>query len=69
MLELASQDFSQFLASEKLVLVNVYVPWCGYCQILSPILENTAQQAFDENLPVRIIARVMKVVRVNFSTR
>lgn len=53
--ELNSENFeSEVLKSEKTVLIDFYAEWCGPCQMLSPIVEQVANE--NDNI---------KVVKIN----
>lgn len=44
-LEVASNNFEEeVLKSEKPVLVDFYADWCGPCKMLSPIVEEVAEE-------------------------
>lgn len=45
----------EVILSDKLVLVDLYAPWCGPCRALAPVLEEIAEKYQDE----------VKVVKVN----
>ena len=54
MKEITQNEFeNEVLNSKELVLVDFWAPWCGPCQMITPILE----QLSEENL--------IKVVKVN----
>ena len=54
-LEVTSKNFEQeVLKSEKTVLIDFYADWCGPCKMLSPIVEQVAQENKD-----------IKVVKIN----
>ena len=36
--------FSEVLESEKTVLLDVYADWCGPCRMVSPIVDEIAEQ-------------------------
>lgn len=50
---LTEQDFEKDVAgSEKPVLVDFYADWCGPCRVLSPIVEELADE-YADRLDVR----------------
>ena len=54
-LRVTSQNFEEeVLKSDKTVLVDFYADWCGPCKMLSPIVDEVAQENED-----------IKVVKVN----
>lgn len=47
-IKLTKENFEQeVLKSEKLVLVDFYADWCGPCQMLSPIVDEIADERSD----------------------
>lgn len=54
-IKVTSQNFEEeVIKSEKLVLVDFYADWCGPCKMLSPIVDQIAEENSD-----------IKVVKVN----
>ena len=56
MLVLTSENFEEeVLKSDKKVLVDFYADWCGPCKMMSPVLEQIAEEVKD----------TAKIVKVN----
>ena len=42
------------MANEKLVLVDFWAPWCGYCRRIGPAYEKVAEQYGDSMLVAKV---------------
>ncbi|KAB7507028.1 Protein disulfide-isomerase A4, partial [Armadillidium nasatum] len=63
---LETSNFSDFVKSEKLSLVEFYAPWCGHCKELAPQYEAAAEDLKNFNIP---LAKVDAVAETSFSKR
>ncbi|MBQ9712998.1 MAG: thioredoxin [Bacteroidales bacterium] len=43
-----NDNFKDILASPKPVLVDVWATWCGPCRVLSPIVDEIAEEMADK---------------------
>ncbi len=41
------KTFNELISSEEPVLVDFFATWCGPCQMMQPILQDTARQVGD----------------------
>jgi len=42
--EVKDSTFEEFVKSAPLVIVDCWAPWCGPCRMLSPIIEQLAEE-------------------------
>lgn len=52
-LKVVNDNFSQIEGSDKTVLLDFYADWCGPCQMVSPIVEEIADE-YEEYLVGKI---------------
>ena len=48
------EQFEHSVANEKLVLVDFWAPWCGYCRRIGPAYEKVAEQYGDSMLVAKV---------------
>lgn len=46
--EMTSENFHALVSGEKPVLVDFFATWCGPCKMLSPLVEQLAEDKSDE---------------------
>ena len=46
-IKLDSSNFDEIIAGEKPVLLDFYAAWCGPCRMLSPIVDEIAEEMDD----------------------
>jgi len=55
LVEVGDDDFAGAVATKRLVLVDLWAPWCGPCRMVAPVLEKLSDD----------FAGTLKVVKVN----
>jgi len=43
-LDVTDAGFDSHVASDRLVVVDCWAPWCGPCKMLSPVIDSLAQK-------------------------
>ena len=46
-IKVSKENFNEVISSEKLVLLDFYADWCGPCRMVSPIVEEIADERED----------------------
>jgi thioredoxin 2 len=55
LVEAGDSDFATAVGTKRLVLVDLWAPWCGPCRMVAPVLEKLSREFADS----------LKVVKVN----
>ena len=45
--EITDSNFEEVTSTDKLVVVDMWAPWCGPCRMVGPIIENISEELND----------------------
>ena len=45
--EITDSNFEEVTSTDKLVVVDMWAPWCGPCRMVGPIIENISDELND----------------------
>uniref|UniRef100_A0A451DFV7 Thioredoxin n=1 Tax=Buchnera aphidicola (Cinara pseudotsugae) TaxID=2518978 RepID=A0A451DFV7_9GAMM len=69
-IELTDKNFKkEVFFSEKYVLVDFWADWCGPCKILSPLLEDIAEEYVERIVIGKINIDMNKKIPIKYSIR
>lgn len=61
--------FQDLIQQDKLVLVDFFAPWCGPCQMLSPVLDQVKQELAENITIIKIDVDKNTALTTEYSTR
>jgi thioredoxin 1 len=67
-MDLTSENFDQVIARGGVVLVDFWAPWCGPCKMMSPIVDELAQEMEDITVG-KVNADVQPQLAMQFNIR
>lgn len=53
-IELTEGNFDEFMQANDMAFVDLFAPWCVWCQRLAPTWEKFAQEVKKENMPIGV---------------
>lgn len=53
-IELTEGNFDEFMQANDMAFVDMFAPWCVWCQRLAPTWEKFAQEVKKENMPIGV---------------
>jgi thioredoxin 1 len=68
-METKPKTFSELIQGDKPVLVDFFATWCGPCQMMQPILEETSRQLGDKVKVVKVDVDKNPLAAGNFQVR
>lgn len=61
--------FNELIAGDQPVLVDFFATWCGPCQMMQPILQDTAKQVSDKVKIIKVDVDKNQLAARNFQVR
>ena len=68
-IDLNDENFKEHMASEKPVLVDFWAEWCGPCKMLTPIIEELAEDYADRAIIAKVNVDKSPTIAQQYSIR
>lgn len=63
------KTFNELISGDQPVLVDFFATWCGPCQMMQPILQDTAKQVGDKVKIIKVDVDKNQLAASNFQVR
>ncbi|AFL82962.1 thioredoxin [Belliella baltica DSM 15883] len=64
-----AKTFNELISGDQPVLVDFFATWCGPCQMMQPILQDTAKQVGDKVKIIKVDVDKNQLAASNFQVR
>tara|TARA_Y100001960_G_scaffold314502_1_gene378786 strand:- start:89 stop:412 length:324 start_codon:yes stop_codon:yes gene_type:complete len=68
-IDLNDENFKDYIASDKPVLVDFWAEWCGPCKMLTPIIEELAEDYADRAIIAKVNVDQSSSIAQQYSIR
>ena len=68
-IDLNDENFKDYIASDKPVLVDFWAEWCGPCKMLTPIIEELAEDYADRSIIAKVNGDQSSSIAQQYSIR
>ena len=68
-IDLNDENFKDYIASDKPVLVDFWAEWCGPCKMLTPIIEELAEDYADRAIIAKVNVDESSSIAQKYSIR
>tara|TARA_Y100000768_G_scaffold294666_1_gene228483 strand:+ start:514 stop:837 length:324 start_codon:yes stop_codon:yes gene_type:complete len=68
-IDLNDENFKDYIASDKPVLVDFWAEWCGPCKMLTPIIEELAEEYADRAVIAKVNVDQASSIAQQYSIR